>query len=110
MKYYIRTFGCAANTADSERIASLYRSRGYTRAASIKSADDVVVNTCMIRESAENRVYGLVHNLTLEKRRGRQVKVIVTGCMTGMAVRDKTGKLLKQLQRKMPGVDEFFAY
>lgn len=107
MKYHIVTFGCQANKADSERIAALYVSRGYTKARSQKDADDIVINTCMIRESAENRVYGLVHNLTLEKKKGRKLKIVVTGCMVGMAAREKTGKMLAALAKKMPGVDEF---
>lgn len=107
MKYHIVTFGCAANVADSERIAAFYEARGYKKARSIKSADDIVVNTCMIREAAENRVYGLVHNVYKEKLKGRNVKVVVTGCMVGMAVREKTGKMLVALKHKMPGVDEF---
>lgn len=107
MKYFIKTFGCAANVADSERVAALYEARGYTPARSMKAADDVIINTCMIRESAENRVYGLVHNLTEEKKKGRRVKIVVTGCMVGMAARERTGKMLSQLSRKLPGVDEF---
>lgn len=107
MKYYIKTFGCAANEADSERVAALYKARGYTPARSMKQADDVVINTCMIRESAEHRVYGLVHNLTQEKIAGRKLKIVVTGCMVGMAVREKTGRMLSQLKKKMPAVDEF---
>lgn len=107
MKYHIVTFGCAANEADSERIASYYRSRGFTKARSITSADDVVINTCMIREKAEHKVYGLVHNLTQEKLAGRKLKIVVTGCMVGMAAREKTGKMLSLLAKKMPGVDEF---
>jgi len=107
MKYYIKTFGCAANEADSERIASFYQSRGYKASRSMKSADDVVINTCMIREKAENRVYGLVHNLAEEKKAGRKLKIVVTGCMVGMAAREKTGKMLSALKRKMPLVDEF---
>lgn len=112
MKYFIKTFGCAQNQADSERIASFYESRGYTRAKTRKQADDVIINTCMIRQSAENRVYGLVHNLTREKTlrqaQGKNsLKIIVTGCMVGMAVREKSGRMLSALARKMPGVDEF---
>lgn len=107
MKYYIKTFGCAANEADSERIAAYYQARGYTKSRTMKAADDVVLNTCMIRQSAEHRVYGLVHNLSLEKAKGRKVKVIVTGCMVGMAFREKTGKMLASLAKKMPAVDEF---
>lgn len=107
MKYYIKTFGCAQNEADSERIAAFYESRGFTRAKNMKSADDIVINTCMIRQSAENRIYGLVHNLTEEKKHGRNVKIVVTGCMVGMAVRESTGRMLALLKKKMPGVDEF---
>lgn len=107
MKYHIVTFGCAANEADSERIAAFYKARGYSKARSMKTADDVVINTCMIREKAENRVYGLVHNLSLEKFCGRKLKIVVTGCMVGMAAREKTGKMLSILAKKMPAVDEF---
>ena len=107
MKYYIVTFGCAANEADSERVASYYQARGYSPAKTMKGADDIVINTCMIRQSAENRVYGLVHNLSEEKRKGRNVKIVVTGCMIGMAMREKTGKMLGLLKKKMPLVDEF---
>src|SRR3989344_4975313 len=107
MKYHIVTFGCAANEADSERIAALYQARGYTKATSIKKADDIIINTCMIRQKAEDRVYGLVYNLSLEKRTGRKLKIVVTGCMVGMAVREKTGKMLALLRKKMPAVDEF---
>lgn len=77
-----------------------------TKARSIRSADYVVINTCMIRESAENRVYGLVNNLGFIKEK-RPMKIIVTGCMVGLAFRDKTGKYLKRLRDIMPQVDEF---
>ncbi|MEK7060783.1 MAG: MiaB/RimO family radical SAM methylthiotransferase [Patescibacteria group bacterium] len=107
MKYFIKTFGCAANEADSERVAALYTSRGYTASKTMKGADDVIINTCMIRAAAEHRVYGLVHNLSLEKKKGRKVKIVVTGCMVGMAAREKTGKMLSLLHKKMPSVDEF---
>lgn len=107
MKYHIVTFGCAANEADSERIAALYEARGYVVATDIGEADDIIINTCMIRQKAEDRVYGLVHNLAKEKEEGRKLKIVVTGCMVGMAVREKTGKMLSLLKKKMPSVDEF---
>lgn len=107
MKYYIKTFGCAANEADSERVAAFYEARGYTPSKTMKGADDVVINTCMIRASAEHRVYGLVYNLSQDKKKGRKVKIVVTGCMVGMAVREKTGRMISLLKKKMPGVDEF---
>src|SRR3989344_890899 len=107
MKYHIVTFGCAANEADSERVASFYEARGYHKASTISDADDVIINTCMIRQQAEDRVYGLVHNLASEKETGRNLKIVVTGCMVGMAIREKTGKMLSILRKKMPAVDEF---
>ncbi len=107
MKYFIQTFGCAANEADSERIASYYKARGFTQAKSITDADDVIINTCMIRQAAEDRVYGLVHNLAKSKDAGKNIKIVVTGCMVGMAMREKTGTMLRLLRKKMPAVDEF---
>ena len=112
MKYFIQTFGCQANKADSERIAGMLESRGMVAADSMENADHIVINTCMIRESAENRVYGLVNNLAKRKlsAKGRWAsgpKIVVTGCMVGMAVRDKTGKFFKKIRDAMPAVDEF---
>ena len=107
MKYFIKTFGCQQNKADSERIASAFKARGMKSARGYKDADYVVINTCMIRESAENRVYGLVHNLGDLKIKNSKLKIVVTGCMVGLAYRDKTGKYLKRIREIMPEVDEF---
>lgn len=107
MKYFIKTFGCQQNSADSERIASACESRGMKKAQSMTQADYIVINTCMVRHSAENRVYGLVENLGNLKSEGRQMKIVVTGCMVGLAFRDKTGKYLERLRSIMPEVDEF---
>ncbi|MEK7129380.1 MAG: MiaB/RimO family radical SAM methylthiotransferase [Patescibacteria group bacterium] len=110
MKYFIKTFGCAANEADSERIASYYEARGFVPAASIQDADDVVINTCMVRQMAEDRVYGLINNISKLPAKGRSSfgrKVILTGCMVGMAMREKSGKMLALLKKRMPAVDEF---
>lgn len=108
MTYYIVTFGCQQNEADSERIASMLESRGMEKAQSMYTADHVVINTCMVRQMAENRVYGTVHNLVTNKLKdGKPKKIVVTGCMVGMASRDKTGKFLKLIKSRMPYVDEF---
>jgi tRNA-2-methylthio-N6-dimethylallyladenosine synthase len=107
MKYFIITFGCAANTADSQRIASHYEARGFLKAKSIKDADEVIINTCMIRQMAEDRVYGLINNIQKLRNKGEKIKIVVTGCMVGMAVREKSGKFLKVLKRRMPQADRF---
>jgi len=107
MKYFIVTFGCAANEADSERIRASFEARGYMLSSTWQAADEVVINTCMIRQKAEDRVYGLVHNISKYQTKRKKKKVIVTGCMVGMAIRDKTGKLLKYLRGRMPEVTSF---
>ncbi len=113
MKYFIKTFGCQQNEADSERIAAQFVARGFSKAKNYHEADVVVINSCMVRQSAEDRVYGLVRNLAKIKQNkiaeGKSYKIIVTGCMVGLAVRDKSGRFLKQIRNRMPEVDEFLA-
>ena len=74
MRYFIKTFGCQQNVADSERIASYYESSGYKPAQDYDSADVVVINTCVIRQQAEDRVYGLVKNLSPLKQKNPNFK------------------------------------
>ncbi|MCX7956014.1 MAG: radical SAM protein [Patescibacteria group bacterium] len=109
LKYYIKTFGCQQNKADSERIASYFQARGMKPAKGYKDANYIVINTCMVRQSAEDRVYGLIRNLGKLKKESpkKTIKIIITGCMIGVAFRDKTGKILSKLRERMPEVDEF---
>ncbi len=111
MKYFVKTFGCQQNVADSERIAQAFAARGFTEARDYEDANYVIINTCMVRESAENRVYGLVNNLgiikTQKSKNNELFKIIVTGCMVGIAFRDKTGKFLSKIRKAMPNADEF---
>lgn len=107
MKYFIKTFGCQQNIADSERMEAAFKSRKMTLATNPEKANYIVINTCMVRQSAENRIYGLVRNLAKIKKQKTDFKIIVTGCMTGMAARDRTGKFLKKIREKMPEIDEF---
>ena len=110
-KYFIHTFGCQQNVADSERIATYCESAGMEKANTLDEANYVVITTCMIKESAENRVYGMVNNLKVLKEKklasGEEFIIVITGCMAGMAHRDKTGKMIKEFARRMPAADEF---
>ncbi len=103
--FFIKTFGCQQNKADSQRIASYYVSRGFKESKTLNSASEVIINTCMIRQSAEDRVTGLVKNLTKDKT--LRPKIVITGCMVGMVTRDESGKYIKALKKRMPEVDEF---
>lgn len=90
--------------ADTQRISSYYISRGYSQSKSTKTASEIVINTCMIRQSAEDRVTGLVKNVATDNPKA---KIVITGCMVGMASRDETGQYIKALKKRMPEVDEF---
>lgn len=84
MKYFIKTFGCQQNKSDSERIAGDYQARGWKPAKSWRSCDNLVVNTCAIRQSAEDRVTGFLLNVVTHfaKLKQSKPKIILTGCMT----------------------------
>ncbi|MFN2313821.1 MAG: radical SAM protein, partial [Bacteroidales bacterium] len=80
-KYYIETYGCQMNVADSEVVASILGEAGYEPVREIKLADIILVNTCSIRENAEQRVWGRLDLFRSEKRKRPQVIVGVLGCM-----------------------------
>ena len=79
--YIVRTYGCQMNEHDSERIAGLLEADGLVRAESEDDADVVVLNTCCIRENADNKLYGNLGHLRPWKdaREGRQI--VVSGCL-----------------------------
>lgn len=81
---YIKTFGCAQNVADSERIKAYYWEQGWNQTEKLAEADEVVINTCIVRESAENRAWGLVNKInTLRKKGNKSPRIVVTGCAVG---------------------------
>lgn len=82
--YFIHTFGCQSNKSDSERIAGDYESRGFQEATDWRDADEIVVNTCAIRQSAEDRARGFLYNVVTHfQTEGKpKPKIILTGCMT----------------------------
>ncbi len=82
--YYIHTFGCQSNKSDSERIAGDYEARGYTEAADWRECDELIVNTCAIRQRAEDKAKGFLHNVRVyfNEQGTQRPKIILTGCMT----------------------------
>jgi len=97
--YFIKTYGCQMNVSDSERIAGYYEEKGWGKAISIEDADEIVIVSCSVRESAENRVFGLVNNLSKLKIKNLKLKIVLTGCMLRYPQ--------KWLREKLPSVDEF---
>lgn len=82
MKYFINTYGCQMNVHDSEKIAGILEELGYTSAISQDEADIVVFNTCCIRETAEQKIYGHIGMLKKAKQRNKDMIVVVCGCMS----------------------------
>jgi len=100
MKYYIWTIGCQMNEADSRRLASALERVGYAPAERPEQADVVVLNTCVVRQSAEDKCYGRLGSLKPLKKRRPETVVGLMGCLVG--VRDPA-----PLRRRFPWVDAF---
>lgn len=101
VSYYLQTLGCQMNKNDSERIVGLLGWLGLASAVKAEEADLIIVNTCSVRQTAEDRVQGLIHNWQELRKKNPKLIIAVTGCLPG---RDRDGRLRK----KLTGVDLFF--
>jgi len=97
--YEVRTFGCQMNVHDSERLSGSLEAAGYVRATE-GDADIVVINTCAVRENADNKLYGTLGHLANTKRQHEGMQIAVGGCL---AQKDKNVIL-----EKAPWVDVVF--
>lgn len=79
--YYIITYGCQMNAADSERLAYQLEQVGYTATDSMETADLIILNTCAVRENAEAKTYGKIGQLKHFKEDNKDLIIAVTGCM-----------------------------
>ncbi len=100
---YVETYGCQQNEADSERIRGILTQSGYTIGQEAEGADVVVMNTCAIREHAEQRVFGNLGALTHTKRRHPDQKIFLCGCMAGQTV------VTDRIKKSYPHVDGVFS-
>jgi len=98
-KYHIWTIGCQMNKAESERLGSYFEQLGY-EPASADDADLIVLNSCVVRQHAEDRVVNRLHNLRPLKKSRPKLTIAVTGCL----VNADTAKL----EKRFPQVDYFF--
>ena len=80
-KYYIETYGCQMNVYDSELVSSLLKKSGYSKTKDIESADVIFLNTCAIREKAEETVINRLDSLHFLKRKNPNLLLGVLGCM-----------------------------
>jgi tRNA-2-methylthio-N6-dimethylallyladenosine synthase len=101
-KYFITTFGCQMNVHDSEIIAGILEADGYEAAASLETADLILINTCCVRENAENRTFGHIGNLKAVKEQHPQVIIGICGCMA------QQPKVVEKIRAGYPFVDLVF--
>lgn len=80
-RFHIRTFGCQMNEDDSERLASMLNAAGFRETGDVDEADVVVLNTCCIRENADNKLYGTLGHLKSLKDRNPSLRILVGGCL-----------------------------
>lgn len=80
-KFYIRTYGCQMNMHDTEVMAGIFTALGYEHTDTTEDADVILLNTCAIRENAENKVFGEIGNLKHVKQNNPEVLIGVCGCM-----------------------------
>ena len=100
---YVETYGCQQNEADSEKLRGYLAQSGYRIVGSAEGADVVVMNTCSIREHAEQRVFGNLGALTHTKRRHPEQKIFLCGCMAGET------KVSDRIKKSFPYVDGVFS-
>ena len=93
-KYHLMTYGCQMNERDSEIIAGLLEQSGYRPTPVLEEADLVVLNTCSVRHSAENKVYGKLGQIKRLKIQNPRMRVALCGCMAQLPdVRTRLKKL-----------------
>src|SRR4051794_40671728 len=97
VRYAIKTFGCQMNVHDSERMHEVLRGAGYAQAEEPRDADVIVLNTCSVREKAEQKLRSEVGRLAKLKKARRDLVLVVAGCVA----QQEGERILKQMR----GVD-----
>src|SRR5512133_343142 len=100
MKYHVCTEGCQMNVADSQRVGSALEHLGYAHTEQIEQADIIVMNTCVVRQSAEDKAYGRLSSLKPLKQKNPGLIINLMGCLVGVRGYEK-------LQARFPYVDVF---
>jgi tRNA-2-methylthio-N6-dimethylallyladenosine synthase len=99
-KYHIWTEGCQMNIADSQRVGSALEHLGYAQTGQPENADIIVLNTCVVRQSAEDKAYGRLTSLRPLKEKNPNLVINLMGCLVGVRGSEK-------LQKRFPYVDVF---
>jgi tRNA-2-methylthio-N6-dimethylallyladenosine synthase len=99
-RFFIWTIGCQMNEADSAKVAAMLQEVGYERTEDENDADIVVLNSCVVRQAAEDKVAGKLNSLVRLKRQKPDMPLVLTGCMVT--------RQQERLKEQFPHVDLFF--
>ena len=99
-KYHVWTEGCQMNVADSQRVGSALERLGYSFTGTLEEADVIVLNTCVVRQSAEDKAYGRLSSIKPLKAKNPALVINLMGCLVG--IRDN-----ENLRARFPYVDVF---
>lgn len=107
LRYHIKTYGCQMNYSDTERVMTVLEKMGYKPVDHYDKADLVILNTCMVKQKAEDRIYGLGEPFAELKAKNPKLKIGITGCMI---TKDSglRGQSKEEVFRRMPTVDFVF--
>ncbi|MBR6385105.1 MAG: tRNA (N6-isopentenyl adenosine(37)-C2)-methylthiotransferase MiaB [Ruminococcus sp.] len=96
---YVRSFGCQLNVSDSEKIKGLLKKMGFGFTENENNADIIVLNTCAVRENAEDRVFGIVGSMKKLKEKNPSLIIAIAGCMTAQE------HIAEKIKKSYPQVD-----
>lgn len=103
-KYFIKTYGCQANVADSGTMAGMLEAVGFEKTDSLENADVFIVNTCSVRQKSEDKVYGLGKDIkTLHDKGYKKPFTIISGCMVGSVTGTRQRYEFEELRKKPAG-------
>ena len=92
-------YGCQMSERDAATLTEISGQKGYSRSEDLENADLIIINTCCVRESAENKILGKIGELKKLKEKNPNLKIAVSGCMV------QQPGALERLQQKAPHVD-----
>lgn len=101
-KYYIHTYGCQANVRDEETMRGMLEDVGYIQTNKPEDANIIIINTCAVRENAEDKVYGEIGNLKVLRKKNKKLILAVCGCMV------EQPEILKRLMDTFKEVNLYF--
>ena len=101
-KFFIKTYGCQANVRDEETMKGMLNEVGYQYSENINECDLIIINTCAVRENAEDKVYGEVGNIKILRKKNKNLILGICGCMV------EQPEILNRLVNTYPEVNLFF--